>query len=502
MDKVVIYLRKSRADEEIEKDLGQGETLAKHRKALLKYAREKELNIVKIYEEIVSGESIIHRPEMLKMLKEIQEDKYTSVLCIDMQRLGRGNMQEQGLILQTFKDHNVKIITLQKTYDLNNDFDEEYSEFEAFMSRKELKMINRRLQSGRIRSIEDGNYLSSNPPYGYIIHKEKHGRTLLPNKKQSNVVKMIFNMYTAENMGCGNIAHELNRMGYRSYTGKDWGPSAIRDIIKNPVYIGKITWKKKICKKSKNPDKIRTSKIVPRKEWIVVNGKHSAIIDKDIYNIAQDIINKRYHIPYKIKNGSRNPLAGIVICGVCGAKMVYRPYGKKAPHMVCPKCCGNKSSKFEYVEDRILQSLKELTFNINVKKELNNDAQIYLNQLNILRAELKELEIQKSKLYDLLERGVYSIDVFVERSKNISERIDKNQDAISSINSKISIENKNKDGEDFILKINNILNAYKKADINQKNKMLKSILDKAMYLKRKDQKNDSFSLDIYPNIKF
>ncbi|MDI3311930.1 MAG: recombinase family protein, partial [Thermoanaerobacterium sp.] len=89
---VCIYLRKSRADEEIEKELGQGETLAKHRKTLLKFAKEKNLNVVKIYEEIASGESLIHRPAMLELLKEVEQGMYDAVLCMDLQRLGRGNM--------------------------------------------------------------------------------------------------------------------------------------------------------------------------------------------------------------------------------------------------------------------------------------------------------------------------------------------------------------------------------------------------------------------------
>ena len=50
----VIYLRKSRADEEAE-NKGRYETLAKHKSTLLKIAKEKKLNIVEIKEELVSG---------------------------------------------------------------------------------------------------------------------------------------------------------------------------------------------------------------------------------------------------------------------------------------------------------------------------------------------------------------------------------------------------------------------------------------------------------------
>ncbi len=231
LDRICIYLRKSRADEELEKTLGKGETLSKHRKALLRFAKAKKLNIIEIKEEIVSGESLFFRPKMLELLKEIKSKQYNGVLVMDMQRLGRGDMQDQGIILKTFKDAHTAIITPQKTYDLNNDFDEEYSEFEAFMSRKELKMINRRMQGGRVRSIEDGNYISPNPPFGYDINFIGKSRTLKLNEHETEIIGLIFKMYV-EGSGAGSIAKKLNDLGYKSKNGKNFESSSISFYIK------------------------------------------------------------------------------------------------------------------------------------------------------------------------------------------------------------------------------------------------------------------------------
>src|SRR5690606_38402259 len=79
MDRVAIYLRKSRADLEAEAR-GEGETLARHKKTLLETAQRLRLNIVKIYQEIVTGDSLIHRPEMLKLLDEVELGLYDAVL--------------------------------------------------------------------------------------------------------------------------------------------------------------------------------------------------------------------------------------------------------------------------------------------------------------------------------------------------------------------------------------------------------------------------------------
>src|SRR5690606_23147792 len=114
-----------------------GETLAKHKKTLMRVAKQLNLNIIRIREEIVSGESLLHRPEMQELLKEVDRGEYDAVLVVDMDRLGRGNMQEQGLILETFRRTDTKIITPAKTYDLNNESDEFMSEVNALFARRE-----------------------------------------------------------------------------------------------------------------------------------------------------------------------------------------------------------------------------------------------------------------------------------------------------------------------------------------------------------------------------
>ena len=244
MDKTCIYLRKSRTDEELEKTLGEGETLIKHRKALLKFAKEKGLNIVDIKEEIVSGDSIFFRPQMQILLKEVAAKKYTGVLVMDIDRLGRGGMKDQGTILETFKDSNTIIITPSKTYDLNDDIDEEMTEFKTFFARRELKVINKRMQSSRVRSVENGNYIATNPPLGYDITFINKFRTLKINESEAEIVKIIFNMYANGN-GANSIATYLNELGYKTKAGNSFESTGILFIIRNPVYIGKVTWKKK-----------------------------------------------------------------------------------------------------------------------------------------------------------------------------------------------------------------------------------------------------------------
>ena len=136
---------------------------------------------------------------MQQLLTDVEQEMYSGVLVIEVERLARGDTMDQGLVAQTFKFSDTKIITPTKTYDPNNEFDEEYFEFGLFMSRREYKTINRRLQQGRRAAANEGKYLAGRPPYGYEKVKipNDKGNTLKPIMEQAEVVRISSTgMYT------------------------------------------------------------------------------------------------------------------------------------------------------------------------------------------------------------------------------------------------------------------------------------------------------------------
>lgn len=56
-----------------------------------------------------------------KSRADLEASHYDAVLIMNMDRLGRGNMHEQGLILETFQKSGTKIITPRKVYDLQDE---------------------------------------------------------------------------------------------------------------------------------------------------------------------------------------------------------------------------------------------------------------------------------------------------------------------------------------------------------------------------------------------
>ena len=124
-DQYAMYLRKSRADIEMEA-LGEGETLAKHKTMLMNLAAKHDIHPdqITIYQEIVSGESIQDRPEVQRLLHDVYDNKYKGVLVVEVERLARGNTKDQGEVAEAFQMTDTKIITPVKVYDPQNEFDQ------------------------------------------------------------------------------------------------------------------------------------------------------------------------------------------------------------------------------------------------------------------------------------------------------------------------------------------------------------------------------------------
>lgn len=204
-----MYLRKSRADKDYENSSTEA-ILNRHEKALLELAQNNNYKISQIFREVVSGETLSQRPEMQKLLAQVENNMYDGVLVMEVERLARGNSVDQGIIAQAFKYSNTLIITPTKVYDPQNEFDEEYFEFGLFMSRREYKTINRRLNAGRLASCKEGKFVGSITPYGYSKEKLKNqkGYKLVPDLEESKVLKLIFELYT-NSMGIRNICKYL-----------------------------------------------------------------------------------------------------------------------------------------------------------------------------------------------------------------------------------------------------------------------------------------------------
>lgn len=483
-----MYLRKSRADLEAEAR-GEGETLARHQAMLLELAKRQNLNIVKIYKEIVSGDSIAARPQMQAMLTDITENKYEGVLVVEVERLARGDTIDQGVVAQAFKQSDTKIITPLKTYDPSNEYDEEYFEFSLFMSRREYKTIKRRMQAGRLASIKEGNYICSRTPYGYRkINPEPKVHTLEIVSEEAEVIRMIFDMYL-NGHGSKYIANELNRMGIKPQKSEYWENPSIKKILANPLYCGKIGWKTK-----SNGDTL-------------YQGKHEPIISEEIFIAAQDKKKTNPAAQLHPNDTLLNYYHGILFCKNCGHQLKRRMITKyKHAHLLCQykECQGvTVSSSFKAVDEAVLASLRyrlELQEKMLERGEIPSAALPAPDKKKPLIAELNKAKKQQAKLYDLLEQEIYDTNTFLERSKVLNDKIKSLEKAVAETDS--GAEAPALPIEESIVRLKNVLDKFENSTPEEKNILLKSVMRKMYYSKSQRMCRQKMTSDLVIEIDY
>jgi site-specific DNA recombinase len=489
-----MYLRKSRAEELTDT---VDETLKRHRETLLEFAVKNNLAVNEndIYEEVVSGESLYARPEMLRLLENVEKGKYEGVLCMDIDRLGRGAMSDQGIILETLKAAGTKIITPRKIYDLNNDIDETYSEFETFMARQELKAIKRRMQRGIKRTIEDGGYIA-NAPYGYRRAWIDKCPTLEIVDDEAKIIRMMFDLYVNNGYGCQRIADTINALGAKPRRSEQFVRVSVMKILKNPTYIGKIAWNQKTqIKKGAKGNRKTLYVYHPREKWTVVDGMHKPIVDEDLFSRAQEIIAKHTHPPANTGK-LENPLAGLVFCAHCGAPMQRQVIRRGGAFLGCVKRGCMVSSSLPMVEKAVLDALRDRLESI--RSEIHPEASEALTDdrkdvIEGITAERQTIQRQIDKLRDLLEQGVYTIEVYLSRQKLLTDRLK----ALDVTEERLLTQLRKPDPEAQFTAIKSVLEIYDEATPQERNELLKSVIDKVVYNKEKGARPDAFQLEIF-----
>lgn len=501
-----IYLRKSRKDLDAERT--GIDTLARHEQILTTYAKQNNLKIGKLYREVVSGDTIASRPEMQQLLQDVEAGMWQGVLVVEVERLARGDTIDQGIIANVFKYSDTLIVTPLKTYDPNNEFDEEFFEYGLFQSRREYKAITRRQQRGVQQSVEEGKWPYNKAPYGYERYKlpDQKGWSLRIVPEKANIIKSIYHWYANGNIGYTAIAERLNNMQVPAPVER-WSGSTVKDILTNIVYTGKVKRGERPGQKKTINGTLQYSR--PRKyDYTVVNGLHEAIIDDILYKKVQDIF--KTHPSKPVANGYeiRNPLAGLVYCKKCGHKMIRRPQDRCKTMIICPvKECDNISSYEVVLEKATIHALEEYLETLKVKKDNNqpdtSSLHILRDSLAGIEKEIDTLNTQLDNAYDLVEQGIYTPELFVKRSSTINDKLAELDKKKLNIEKQIQKENKILNTKNILIpKIENALDVYDTLDSPQKNALLTDIIERINYIKtERSPKNgpyDNFEIDLHP----
>lgn len=515
------YLRKSREDRDAEQN-GAEDTLARHEYILRGFAERGNIQISRWYKEVVSGETISDRPEMIRLLADVEAVRPDGVLVAEVERLSRGNPQDQGRVMDTFKYSGTLIITPTKTYDLTQENDEEWMDFGLLRSRMEYRTIKRRLQNGRSTSAMQGKFVGNKPPYGWLREKLKgeKGYTLVPDPDTGWVLALMYRLISSGNedtgflpVGTTTVAHILDRMGIPSPGGKKWDAGTVARVVKNPANIGmvRIGWRKEVTVVTDG--KRRKSRPVNH-DCILVPARWKGQISQEAYDT----------VIIRLKRNSRTgtfcsittPLAGVIRCGICGRAMVRRPRCRHQKYdiLLCPSHgCPTVGSYYDLVEQRLLGALEDYLHGYRLSLD-GSGAIDWMSCAGIKQANLRELqntleklECRLSKVCTLFEQEIYDLPTYRLRSEDLKAEISDVRKRLENTRSEILwLQGASRADGAAPCCLEPILASYWNSENPAyKNALIKELVSGVVYTKaEKGKKNgdgmDAFELDVHINL--
>lgn len=499
VNEIIIYLRKSRSDDPA---LTVEEVLQKHEERLQEWAVDnfgEKIPEENILREVVSGETIDDRPEMIRLLSMIESPKICAVAIVEPQRLSRGDLEDAGRIIKLFRYSNTLVCTPPVTYDLRDDYDRDNFERELKRGNEFLEYQKKIMARGREQSVKQGNFIGSIAPFGYkkiIIHEgKKKCHTLEILEEQAEIVRMVFDMYVNQDMGRVTIAHRLNDLNIKTLKGGLWQQDTIKDMLENEHYIGKVRWNwRKTVKVVEDGEVVSKRPKTEIGEYLVYDGKHAPIITEELFYAARDKQGRNHRAKPSTK--IRNPLAGLVYCQ-CGRAMSLRTHKLKdgsdryAPRLVCDNqaYCKTSSCVYDELYDRVVDVLEQCIEDFEIRIQNNDDDSIKHHSTLIARLkknldDLHKKEISQWEKYTEENMPKHIFDALNEKVLREKEEVQQALcKAAESMPERIDYEEK-------IYRFKDALEALKDPELPaaKKNALLKACIDRIDYKREKAER--------------
>ena len=399
----------------------EGYSLEGQKNSLKRFAAREEMQIVNIYEDAgKSGKSIEGRPAFKQMLADIENGmEIDYVLVYKLSRFGR-NAADILNSLEFIQSYGVNLLCIEEGIDSSQTSGKLLISVLSAVAEIERENIIEQTMNGRREKARQGGWNGGFAPYGYYL-KDNH---LFIEESEAEAVRIIYDKFANSNIGLAGVAKYLNLQGIKKkvrHNGKLelWSSSIIRIILDNPVYCGKIAYGRR------SREKVKGSKnefnYVRKKDYILENGKHEAIISEELW---QKVHQKR--ILTGVKNESKigrdraHLLTGILKCPCCVSPMYTNKHAwtnkdgtyKEVYYYVCSRnknarghMCNYKASlRKTEIEPLVINAIKTMIsdehFAVEIKKRigLQTDTSKIDNEIKNYKNKLKELDLNKVHL--------------------------------------------------------------------------------------------------------
>lgn len=487
--RAALYIRLSREDEG---DKAESCSVTSQREILKEYIKQHpDIELFDIYVDDGWSGTNFERPDFKRMMTDINAKKVNCVIVKDLSRFGRNAVDSGYYLDNVFTQLQVRFIAINNAVDT---FSGNMNAATHCITVGVQNVINESVAattSVNVRASlniarEKGHFIGSFSTYGYLKDPDDHHKLII-DPETAPIVEQIFKWFVSGKSMLG-ITRELNAMGvpnpsaYKKLKGLKyhhpsletskgmWSDSSIRRILKNRMYIGDMV-------QGRNQTisyKIKQCRAIPEEDWIIVEGTHEPIVDKETFYKAQSLFNR--HIKSPMKSNDVDLFAGIVRCADCkrimSKKINELPYGtyeyyRCATYARMDKnACTKHTIRIDKLKRAVLITLQktidtatelsELVEQINKKPNRNRESGHLKSSLAMLTAEREKAFKMQTDLYPDLKSGLISREEYVSLKSGIEEKIKLLDEKIKNIH-----ESMEQIDEGFNL-ANDFLEAFKK----------------------------------------
>ena len=287
-------------------------SLASQKAFFMEYTKRTGDNLVRLYaDEGISGTKTKNRKEFLRMMADAEHGLFEMVVVKDISRFARNTVD----LLQNIRK--LKALGIETQFLTANMTSMGNSEFVltifGALAQEESANTSKRVKFSKKMNAEKGRV--PNIVYGYDKTIGDYFNLAI-NEKEADVVRQIFHWYVEEGYGTAKISMFLNERGLRTKRNCQWSQNAVRRVLSNELYTGKI-----INGKQEVTDFL-TGKRVNKDEsdWMIVDRPDLRIIEPEVYEQAQHIKQARGEA-YKVdkeRQSNKHLFSTLIKCKECG----------------------------------------------------------------------------------------------------------------------------------------------------------------------------------------
>ncbi|HYF74966.1 MAG TPA: recombinase family protein, partial [Candidatus Nitrosocosmicus sp.] len=403
-----LYIRVS-----TEEQATEGQSVDAQIDILTQYCKLYQIKIYQIYKDLgISGKDAKSRPGLIKMLQDARQNKFSMVLVWKISRLSR-SLRDLLWILDELDKQQIVFSSYSEKFDTSTPVGKMTLQLLGSIAEFERNTIVDNVKLGLQEYAKKGGKT------GTVLGYDNVNKQLIINQTEAEAVKLIYKLYTINQMSMSQIAEHMNVLGFRTKRSNKFNKDSIAVILSNPVYIG-----------------VNRHKIGQEDEYCTA-GSQLQIIDADTWDAAQRLrdANKTKRPPRGI---TPFLLSGKVQCPLCSCFMYgfTSHAGSKAYRYYRCKSCGTTSNA-EKINDAVLVRLKKLLLNEEIIKHvLSVASQKKINSAEGSILVLQNKELQRSK--NMMDRYIMllnqtefsSSSVILDKIKDLEAKIMELQELI------------------------------------------------------------------------